>query len=57
MFIESLSRRHRSERIGDFGLLNLPRKQIIGRRTNKLAILFYTELMTGKKNRILLQNI
>src|SRR6218665_2784109 len=49
VFIESLKRRPSSERSGDFGLLNLPRK-------NKLVILFHTELMTGEKNSISPQN-
>src|SRR6218665_1611918 len=48
VFIESL-KRPISERSDDFGLLNLPRK-------NKLVILFHTELITGKKNRISPQN-
>jgi len=37
VFIESIMRRPSSERSGDFGLLNLPGKQRIGRRTNKLS--------------------
>ena len=48
VFFESLKRRTSSERSGDFSLLNLPRKQRIGRRTKKLVILFHTEFMTAK---------
>ena len=45
----SLKKRLNSEMSGNFGHLNLPRKQRIGRRNNKLEILFHTELMTGKE--------
>ena len=49
MYIDSIKKRPRSERSGDFGQLNLLRKQRIRRRTNKLENLFHTELVTGKE--------
>jgi len=54
--MESLKNRPSSERSDDFGQLNLLRKQRIRRRTNKLEILLHTELMTGKEDRISMQN-
>ena len=47
--IGSLKKRPSSERSGNFDQWNLLRKQRIGRRTNKLEILFHTELMTRKE--------
>jgi len=53
--INSLKKRPSSDRSGNFGQLNLFRKQRIGRGTNNLEILYHAELITGKKNRISMQ--
>ena len=49
VYIDSLKKRPSSKSSDDFGQLNLLRKQRIGRRTNKLEILFHKEFMTGKE--------
>jgi len=50
MYMDILKKRPSSERIGDFGQLNLLKKQRIGRRTNKLEILIQS-WWWGKKYR------
>src|SRR6218665_3721433 len=47
---DSLKKKTSSVKSGDFDQLNLLWKRRIGRRTNKLEILFRTELMTGTES-------